>query len=239
MRTELEVADFESASHYKIVQRCKKCDGKEPTCSCVTRHRLIVNAYEACVPRDFWFIKPEDISHNTRIFKEVVTPYCQRVALARVRGYGLALLGDNGVGKTMFMSYVLMKAITAGYTAYYTTLPNLDWNMKRSFNVMSIGERLHAMLTSDFLAIDEMGKEKFRAGDTYMRMQVERILKERFDDSMPTLIATNGDLDAIEAAYGTTISSILRGKYRVVTMEPGDFRKQLSEKMAQEMGYND
>jgi DNA replication protein DnaC len=238
MRSKAEVQEFEASNYCEVIQDCPKCKGQEPDCVCRVRHNVITRAFEACVPRDFWFSKASDITHNAEIFKGVVAPYCRQIKRARIKGYGLAFLGDNGVGKTMFLGYVLMVALRRGFTVYYTTLPKLDWDIKRSFNDRMLAARLKWMLTSDFLAVDEMGKEKFKAGDSYMRMQVERILKERFDESMPTLVATNADAQGLESVYGTTLTSILLGKYKLVTMEPGDYRGRLGAKMESEMGYN-
>ena len=68
---------------------------------------------------------------------------------------------------------------------------------------------------------------------------MERILKRRFEDSMPTLIATNASLDELEGIYGATLSSILQGKYTIVQMDPGDYREQLAARMRREMGTSD
>lgn len=237
MRTRIEVQEFEADDYCEAIQGCPECSGQNPDCICRMKHRIATQAYEACVPRDFWYIRANEIMHNVEVFKDIVAPYCRRIVHARARGYGMAFLGDNGVGKTMFISYVLMVALRRGLTIYYTTLPKLDWDIKRSFNDRWLAERLRWMLTSDFLAIDEMCKEKFKASDNYMRMQVERILKERFDESMPTLIATNADAHGLEGTYGTTLTSILLGKYKLVTMEPGDYRGAIGAKMASEMDY--
>jgi DNA replication protein DnaC len=93
------------------------------------------------------------------------------------------------------------------------------------------------MLTSDFLAIDELGKERSKSNNNYMDSQIERIIKGRLDDNQPMLLATNMDLETLEKAYGPTISSILLGKFRVVMMEPGDYRVRLRERMVRNMGY--
>lgn len=195
-------------------------------------------AFEACIPRDFWKVRSKDVTHNKDVFKGIVAPYCERLDVARRDGYGLLLLGDNGVGKTMFLSFVLVRAIRAGYSTYYTTLPQLDHDLKRGFHDRALAARLEWLLTSDFLAIDEMAKEKFKSGDSYIRTQAERILKERFDESVPTLIATNADLSALEEVYGTSLTSILSGKYQMATMAPGDFRKKIGARMRKRMRYD-
>jgi DNA replication protein DnaC len=158
------------------------------------------------------------------------------------RGYGLVFLGNNGVGKTYFISYILMEAIRQNYSVYYTTLPQLDYNIKAGFDDYKLQKRLDLMLTSDFLAIDEMCKEKHKTTistnvATFMDTHVERITKQRCDDSMPTLMATNVNFKTLLGTYGESVASIIEGKFRPVTMMPGDYRKKLALKMNKEMGY--
>ena len=238
MRTEAEVTEYAQRAEVSIVYGCRKCAGSDPECKCRERYGRAVAAHEACVPRDFWDIKRKDVTHNVEVFEAVVLKYVKRLDQALRRGYGLAFLGDNGVGKTYFMSYVLMAAIRAGRTAYYTTLPQLDHDIKRGFNDAAIEKRLAWLLTSDFLALDEMGKEHRRGREaTYTDTQVERILKQRCDDSLPALLSTNMDHEALLEAYGPTVGSIIGGKFQAVVMQPGDYRNKMSAQMVDDMEY--
>lgn len=241
MKTEQEVNAFK-AEAAKMVYACPKCDGAlESTCDCVARFNFQVDAFEACIPRDFWSVESEDVEFNTDAFNHYVVPYAKRLNKAHRHGYGLLFSGSNGVGKTMFMSYVLTRAIRRGKTAYYTTMLQLDHDIKRGFRDTDVQQRLEWMLTSDFLGLDEMGKEQFKAVDqpNFIKTQIERILKQRFDASKPVLLATNLSATALGKTYGDTILSIIGGKYQQVIMEPGDVRKRLAERMAADMGYDE
>jgi DNA replication protein DnaC len=206
------------------------------THDCWDGYHRALRAFEACIPRDFWGYTADDVVANVEQFKQVVLPYMDRLSRALRGGYGLLLLGDNGVGKTMFMCMVLMRAISRGFSTYYTTLLDLDYNVKRGFNKPELQDRLEWYLTSDFVALDELGKEQFKKGDSFIRTQVERMLKRRFEDSRPTLIATNASMDELESIYGVTLTSILVGKYAAVQMDPGDYREQMAARMRREMG---
>lgn len=237
MRTEEEVTEFCEKIKQKIFQ-CKKCNGQGlHSCSCSKKAFIKIQAFEACIPKDFWFIKKEDVTHNKKIFEKKVLKYCENLNKALNKGYGLVFLGDNGVGKTYFISYILMKAIKENRTAYYTTLPNLDYNLKRSFKDQTFEKRLNYMLTSDFVAIDEVGKEQHKKELSYTDVQVERILKQRCDDSLPIILATNLDVENLFRSYGSTVESVLRGKCSIAQFEAGDFRRKLSKKMKKDMGY--
>lgn len=241
MKLEDDVEAFEADARAEILADCKKCNGSgDPDCGCVSDFATRTKAYEACVPRDFWKVKASDVTGNVEVFKGLVVPYTERLKTAWSKGYGLLMTGNNGVGKTMFLSFVLMQIIRrTRYSVYYTTLLRLDHDIKRGFNDTEAARRLQWMLGSDFLAIDEMGKERFREGDTFMRSQIERILKDRYDEGMPTLIATNADRKEIGEFYGASVASILEGKYKPVPLSPGDFRKRMAERMEKEMGFTD
>lgn len=234
MRTEQDVDDFRQEAHQEM-EECSVCGGTDPSCSCVARRELKVRAFEAGIPRDFWDYTADDVEFNREVFDEVVRPYVRKINRAFKRGYGLLFLGDNGSGKTMFISYVLMVVCRRNLSAFYTTMTQLAHDTKRGFGDRDIQRRLDWYLTSDFMAIDEMGKERFKTGDTFMRTEMERILKARYDDGRPTLIATNMDISELESVYGATFTSMLVGKYEQVIMEPGDYREVMRKRMRREM----
>lgn len=242
MKSEAEVEAYRVEAS-KLVRECAECDGSLTNlgCGCVRRFHFEVEAYEACIPQDFWYTKSEDITHNLKVFKRYVKRYVKRLSVAQRGGYGLLFSGSNGVGKSMFISYVLANAIRRGRSVYYTTLLGLDHDIKRGFDDPAARERLEYMLTSDFLALDEMTKEVFKSIDkpTWLRTQVERILKQRFDENKPVLMATNASGAQIQEVYGSTIASLIEGKYQTLFMEPGDVRRTLGKRLSADMGWDD
>jgi len=241
MRTETEVEEFKAQAQDAYILRCKVCGGDDPACSCNVKFRIAVAAYEAGIPRLFWNKTSKNVRRNKSIFNGVVAPYVERLKKARLHGYGLLFVGDNGTGKTMFATYVLMEAIRKGYTAYYTTMPQLDWDIKAGFKEHKAEDRLNWLLSSDFVAIDEMGKERHgkNPNDTYLNTQVERILKQRCDDDMPLLLATNMNTNDLFEHYGPTVESMVGGKFQVAALTPGDYRKRLQKQMQKDMGYGE
>jgi len=239
MKNKQEVGTFKYEASIRAM-KCPECKGAlNQLCACTARFRFEVEAFESCIPRDFWDIEEKDISHNVEAFKDFIKPYCKKLNKAHKHGYGLLLSGPNGVGKTTFMSYVLTCAIRRGKSVYYTTMLQLDHDIKAGFGDVQSQIRLEWMLTSDFLGLDEMGKEQFKGIDrpTFIKAQIERILKQRFDESRPVILATNLNASSLAKSYGDSIVSIVQGKYQQVVMEPGDFRKTIGEKMAKDMGY--
>ena len=243
MRTKEDVLRYSEKLERSIVLKCKECGGANPRCECSKKHRFLLSAYEACVPSDFWRIKRSDIDHNEEIFDDVILKYISKLNRALAKGYGLILTGDNGVGKTCFISYILVEAIKRGRTAYYTTLPQLEHDIKLGFERSkdeSIQKRIDLFLTSDFLAIDEVAKEKRKKKkkeQSFMDIQIERILKQRYDDGMPVLLAANVDRESLMNSYNSTVNSMFIGKYRIIQMAEGDYREKMAKKMSSDMGY--
>jgi DNA replication protein DnaC len=199
--------------------------------------RLSAGLFESCIPIGFWNVKESDVMQNKIEWNSMILPYCNQLSVARKNGYSLYLEGDNGVGKTMAMSFVLKESIRQGFSSYYTTALDLDADLKRGFANAPVGERMNELFSYDFFALDELSGEQTKSGDGWMRAQVERLLKHRLDNCLPTLVATNAGPRKITAAYGASVRSIFSGKYQHVILSGGDFRVKLRDKMVEAMGY--
>lgn len=225
--------DLEEVEEFKTQVASKHISDK--------RKRFLIGAFEGCVPMEFWKIKKSSVKQNVDVFKEVILKYCRNLNKAHRRGFGLCLIGDNGVGKTYFISYVLTKAIKKGKTVYYTTMLQLEHDIKRGFDDKEATKYLDLLLTSDWLAIDELGKEQRVKGKkqtaSFIDNQLERILKKRFDDSMPVLLGSNLDYKDLSETYGSSIVSVLKGKYLVAELVGEDYREVLAAETRKEMGF--
>lgn len=192
--------------------------------------------FEAGIPKAFWGVKGDDVRHNVGAFKKYILNYCSRRKVAQKHGYSLLLMGDNGCGKTMFLSFVLTQMLKRGCSAYYTTLGQLDVDIKRGFKDPAAEKRLDYLLSSDFVAIDELGKEHFKS-DSYLNTRLELLLKTRYDDGEPVLMATNLDYMSLVDMYGPSLASMWDGKYTKVALEPGDFREKAARRMKEDLGF--
>jgi DNA replication protein DnaC len=193
------------------------------------------SCYESCIPRSMWDVSSDTIAHNLPVFRKIVLKYCAKRKKVQKLGWGLMFTGDNGTGKTTFISFVLSQMIRRGCSAYYTTLSQLDKDIKSGFGDKVAERRLDHFLDSDFLAIDELGKEHYKA-DSFINMRLEMLLKQRCDDGDPTLLGTNLDYNGFCEMYGPSIASIVDGKYVKATMVGGDFRKIQSARVHKELG---
>jgi DNA replication protein DnaC len=214
------------------------------TCDCKLKWTVEVEAYEACIPVEFWHFDPKTIDTNCEVFSEVIEPWPTYENLARClpesgdrRGYGLFLEGENGVGKTTFLAWICMQLIrNTQIQVYYTTTLRLIRDFKSTFGNTDVHAareaRLSAMLGRPILVIDELGKESYKAGDSFSRRELETILRDRDEKKLPTLLGSNAGLDQIgkvpaQGGYGPTVFSLIRGNMLEVMLEPGDKRAEL------------
>ena len=227
MRTEQEVNEYRIHALDRYAEKGEEGEA---------RARYETACWESGIPKTFWLVSSAKVKHNTDVFEDVIETYRKRWRKAIKHGYSLLLTGDNGSGKSMFLSYLLTQAIKRDQTAYYTTLAQLDIDIKQSFRSPEREVRLQSLLESDFVAIDEVGKENFKP-DSFTTMRFELLMKQRYDDGEPLLLASNVDHDAVCEMYGSSIESMLEGRYQTVSLDPGDFRKTSAASMRKDMGY--
>lgn len=192
--------------------------------------------YEACIPKLFWDVSGSQVVHNREVFEGVVLQYCRMWRKALKNGYGIMLIGDNGTGKTMFLSFVLTQMIKREASVYYTTLPQLDVDIKRGFRDREVESRLVEMFDSDFVVIDEVGKE-YKSKEAYIKTRFELAVKTRYDNGDPTLFGSNFSMSELSDEYGSSVASMWRGRTKMATLAYGDQRKLTTKKMERDMGF--
>lgn len=199
-----------------------------------------VDLFESCIPFSYWKIDKKDIFFNRDIFNNYIEKYIENLETAIDNGFSIICMGDNGCGKTMFMSFILNEVLKYGYSAYYTTVLDMFLNFQRGMRNDKHMELILEMLESDFLVIDELSKEQYKNTDNWARTQIERILKRRYDNNQPTLIGSNADLESLGNVYGSSVESILTSeKYLQLVFDSGDCRKKDVYEMNKLMGYDE
>ena len=213
-------------------------------CQCKLDWRVDWRAFEAGIPEKFWHWDPATIDTNVEIFEELIEPWPKIEMLRRVlsvdgdlRGHGLFLQGENGTGKSTFLSWILMELIrTSRITVYYTTTLRLMADHQATIGPTSEHYRakmlLEKKLGSTVLVIDEVGKETFKKGDSWSRLKFETLIRDRIDGSLPTLLGSNVSIEAIsrtpdKGGYGPTLGSLIVGGMVPIAMMPGDRREQI------------
>ena len=131
--------------------------------------------------------------------------YCENLG---EEGKGFALIGVNGIGKTMLMNVVAKKAVDKGMNTLIIPYWVLVKEYIRSWKENSLFNR---MLRTEVLGINDFGKS-FEATDKSKLMAVtavEFILDTFIQNKQRLLITTNLKLQDFRQEYGDSIASKL------------------------------
>ncbi len=229
MRSEVEVLEFERETRLVLVNNCRRCDGSDAYCECHKRCNLLVRLYEAGVPREFWEVIPENI-RSFAGYRERVLPYMGRLKRALRSGYGLCFTGRPGSGKTMLLSAVLRRAVERGRTTCYLRASELEKHIRDGWKEPAIARRLDWLLTSDFVALDDLGTEQYP-------QYVDELLKNRGSELSPTLLGTRLGLSELGQRYSDSTMSVLSGRYAILALQTRDGRVNEHKTMDKAMGY--
>lgn len=144
----------------------------------------------------------------------------------------LILYGSNGSGKTYLSSLVVKEAYRKRYTSFRVTLKSfIDMHFKRDKDEL-IAEKLSEIINSEFLVIDEVGKETFDKSQFNITV-FEELLRERDTQGKPTIICTNLPLEGrggLYEQYGKSIQSLIDGNFLKVKFESEDNRHDVTRK---------
>lgn len=190
------------------------------------QHRFIEAMGDSNIPVTYWELPMSKFTGSEEI-KNAVTDYGCSLQANYKQGRGLCFAGPYGIGKTYGMCSLLKAAIKSKYTAYYTSLTDM---------ALYIGSRntkeeyLTRCMKSDFLAFDEVDARHVptsQEGLAFFGSSVEKIIRERVQNKLPTFFATNHDsLDPVfSGQYNRAILSLLSTCCTTIVAIGRDFRK--------------
>ncbi len=128
---------------------------------------------------------------------------------------GLILMGSMGNGKST-MLHVIHRLFKG--TSTFGDAQDIFEHFKKSQGSMRYWDE-------PFLLIDDMGIEPVRClvfGEEYF--PISRLLLHRYDRQLTTIIATNLDVEEIQARYGDRVVDRMHETFSVITYEHESYR---------------
>jgi DNA replication protein DnaC len=190
---------------YSFSGTCPTCLGKgsyrlydeEHECNCPEQIRLTKAYYLANIGQHFHVLGWDNFRSADR---DIVLPPAQEFVanFAAFKRYGLVLTfsGPPGTGKSLLLCCVLKDLIKQGHSCYFvqgTTLVNL-WGASWSDPVVQ--KRLETQLKRvDVLGLDDLRSGGSDKHTTFVAAAIEDVIRHRYNQSLPTLITTNLELD--------------------------------------------
>jgi len=220
-----------------IINKCDICSKQQViVCDkCTLSSKVIDRFVSANIPVDFWDKEMDKFEGDSRLIKifNSITKDNNVFKDYYINGKSMILVGQHGVGKTLFSCAILKQAVIRGYGALYTTLGDV-------VNVLIYGDsstkfwaRKELMMT-DFLVLDEFDSRFINnenAAELFGRI-LESIIRIRFQNSLPTILISN-DSDpskALGANLGASVSSLITGFCKKISVTGQDFRTVLKQR---------
>src|SRR3712207_2299348 len=138
----------------------------------------------------------------------------------------LCFYGANGTGKTLLASILVREAYRHRYSSSIVTLSRLiDLTFSANKSQEDI-ELLDYIRNSEFLVIDEVGKENFNKTGSNINL-LESILRQATTQGQIVILCTNLPLKGeggLYEQYGASIKSLIAGNYVKLEFTGNDYR---------------
>lgn len=180
------------------------------------------------VPRLFFDCEVDDFVGDDEV-KGIIERYVNNIHDMFSDCVNLTFYGSNGSGKTFLTSLILKNAYYFRYTAKRITLKRyIDLKfMPSDQKDDAVWEEIRTVDNSEFLVVDEVGKEPNTKNDGNISV-FEELLKYREEKGFPTILCTNLTLENLKEKYGSTVHSLVTQSV-CLEMDGGDMRREVFE----------
>lgn len=142
----------------------------------------------------------------------------------------ILLYGNNGTGKSMLMNLAMKDLLHKEYSVYVIDFRNLIKEYIKSWKGHG---KLGEIMMSDYLAIDDLGKE-FASGEVSKDLAVttlDYVLRYRFQRKLSTWMTFNMPLTEVKEAYNEHIASLLKRSSVAIYFDGADYGDTLFKKI--------
>lgn len=222
---------------YEItIATCRVCGGSGHIrkdsgvyrCECNERYQEYLLYANAGIPEPYWLKNMADYVAPDTDTLRLSGEYLRRLPEMYTKGVGLYFWGPFGVGKSGLMAEILKGVLRSRkYSASFQFFPDV---MQTLTNFDSVAPERRAQMESllehtDFLVIDDVGREYRREGSNWVGANMDAYLRKRMNANLPTLMTSNFSLAKVKEFYGDSILSVFTGSLVEVAVVGRDFRE--------------
>ena len=161
--------------------------------------------------------------HNQHMFR-VVKTWVE--SFARGQNQGLVLGGTIGTGKTHLMYAMGRELAERGHWPVYKNFASVCIEMKNAWRDEESGNYLREMMReAEILLLDDLGAEmREKAEQGWVTEMVYELVEARYNNMLPTVIATNLTMAEIASRYTPRVASRLAEMSVALWVEGYDYR---------------
>ena len=159
-------------------------------------------------------------NEKTKQAKAAALDYANHIHENLESGKNLIIAGSGcvGTGKTHLACAVAQKVMENGVPAKFINVVSMISEIKESFSVKKFTD-------IELLIIDDFGKEN---STDWVKETVYSIINKRYEKMLPTVITTEGTIEAMTSHYenkGKAILSRICEDFRFIELNGEDYRK--------------
>lgn len=176
----------------------------------------------------------EAVPEDTQL--QILT-YLDNAAMYVERGINMILHSpDAGTGKTLMLMLAAKKLLKEGYDAFVAQMNSIvemytsGWRDK--------AEKDHferRIMNCQVLVVDDLGKETGQNHIDFIDRLLDRVIRHRTANSLPTFASTNLTPEQLRTGYGQYVASLLTETALFVETPGKDWRPQALERMQEEI----
>jgi DNA replication protein DnaC len=196
-------------------------DGVTHDCDCKGQLELQRRYFAANIGSLYHIIHFDDFFDPEGELADTVRDYVDAFEDNLYYGRGITFDGDLGTGKTFAAIVILKELVKKGYDGYFITFDDLLNVQSRGWDDLESNKEFYRIRDADILVVDELfdalegTKKKELLADT-----LERIVRYRVSNRMPTIITTNLKPEQEARAYPRVSSLLATNQIRC--RAPGD-----------------
>ena len=206
-----------------IYKNCTYCSG-EVCSNCRSQVARIKSYARSNIPMDYWMLPFKNFEGDPN-FKKLIVTFLSDIDKTYDDGASLAFVGNLGTGKTYAACSILKMALTKDYSVAYL-------NMSDIIEKVTDNDRdfYNKITNTDFVCIDEYDARwvyPSEKAEQLFGQTMERILRERFQNKMPTILCSNTiELNnVLSGDFSKALDSLFSNYLKVVYVSGKDFRK--------------
>jgi len=143
--------------------------------------------------------------YTDKFYRDEVQKFCADEVTKNI-----ILYGANGTGKTMLMNLAMKEMFHKGFEVYVIDFRHLIKEYIKSWRDQET--KISRLLTVDYLAIDDLGKEFKSEGISaeLANATIDYVLRYRSQRNKSTWLTFNMSLTEIKATYNIHVASLLK-----------------------------
>lgn len=176
------------------------------------------------IPKRLWTVDYERVEDS---IKKIVEMFLLRIRGHLVRGLGLTLWGDTGLGKTSLAIICMLQARMYAKSAYFVSSEELfdaSLNRARYNDAQTVIERCK---TVDLLVIDDIGKERVSSekGKEMADGLIVSVFRKRYHEMRATILTSNLGPAEMLKKYGESHIDVMNHVNNFVHFEGESLRQ--------------